>query len=131
MYSTSNLLSEARHLVSVLRPVLAGPITGHGALKGENNTTIVYVTYTHEKYGSISPRVKINEKGEIFDPYFHGQQLSIVFDWLNRIGYNMERQINRTEIYKRELISKTELVGVKGQYEDGCKMEWAHQIESS
>jgi hypothetical protein len=131
MYSTSNLLSETNHLVSALRPILSGPITGCGAKVSKDNMTIVYVTYIHEKYGSVSPRVKINEKGEIFDPYFHSKQLSIVFDWLNRVGYNMERQINRTKIYKRELISKTELVGVKGQYEDGCKMEWAHQIESS
>ena len=106
------LSNETRHLASALRPIMDGIITGHGVIVGKDNITIVYVTYNHKQYGSISPRFNINEKGEVYDPYFHGKQLSVVFDWLNRVGYDKERQISRTETFKRELIAKTLLSGV-------------------
>jgi hypothetical protein len=112
MYSFSILNKDLRHLASELGPLLPGPLTKYGVIAGKDNMATVFMTYIHEKYGPISPRVKINEKGEIYEPYFYGKQLSVVFDWLNRVGYDKERQINRTETFKSELISKTLLAGV-------------------
>ena len=112
MYSAQNFRKEVPYLAEALQPHFPSPLTGCGAMLCNDGMITVFVTYLHEKYGSISPRVKIDKKGDIYEPLFHGKQLSIVFDWLNRVGYDMERQVSRTESFKRELIAKTGQVGV-------------------
>jgi hypothetical protein len=111
MYSVKTFSKEMRYLAEALQPHFPSPLTGYGAAICDDDKITLFVTYIHEKYGSISPRVKIDKKGDVYEPLFHGKQLSIVFDWLNRVGYDMERQVARTESFKRELIAKTGLSG--------------------
>ena len=48
---------------------------------------------------------EITEKGDVYNPTFHGPLLSILFDWTRRFGYKRERIIERTNLFRDELIS--------------------------
>jgi hypothetical protein len=111
MYSIYTFKSELHHLAAALQPLFSEPFTKYGAILNNDSSVTIFVSYIHEKYGSISPRVRIDKKWDLYEPHFHGKQLSIIFDWLNRIGYEMGRQTMRTEAFKKELIAKTVLAG--------------------
>jgi hypothetical protein len=117
MYSIHTFKSELHHLAASLQPLFSEPFTKYGAILNNDSSITVFVSYIHEKYGSISPRVRIDKKWDLYEPYFHGKQLSVIFDWLNRIGYEMGRQTIRTEVFKKELIAKTVLAGAPDIHE--------------
>lgn len=70
----------------------------------ERNT--IYITYTEPQYGKLVMRAEITKNGEVYNPIMFAKHLTILFDWLNRIGYDSARQLERTEIFKNELILK-------------------------
>jgi len=48
--------------------------------------------------------VEINEAGEVYNPVCKPCHLTMLFDWLNRISYNKERIVERTSLFKEELM---------------------------
>lgn len=79
-----------------------------------NNQIQVSVTYNDLNYGRLTKSACIDKTGAVYNPMFHGQELSVLFDWLNRVGYCRDRQTKRTELFKQELIAKF------------CSLEYPH-----
>ena len=102
MYSTEILTAEIGHLISKFNiPILRWYIKPI-----DNNRNRLSLVYNDSKYGTIRPSLEITQKGEIYNPVFIPSHLTYIFDWLNRIGYDYNRQYERTQLYKKELIYK-------------------------
>ena len=109
MYSAPKLQKELTHLVSALRDHVYGPITDCNAVQTKflgNDATYVYVDFEQHTFGPSRLSAMITSKGYVYNPVFMPNQLSIVFDWLNRFGYDKDRQQDRTNRFKQELIEK-------------------------
>jgi hypothetical protein len=109
MYSSPKLQKELPHLVNALREHVRGQITDCNAVQTKflgNDATYIYLDFNQEIYGPSRLSAMITNKGYVYNPVFMPQQLSVVFDWLNRFEYDKERQQDRTNKFKQELIEK-------------------------
>ena len=102
MYSISSLKNEMPYLVSRMNL----KITNWDVRPSVMERNIIYINYTDPKYGKLVQRTEITKIGEVYNPIMFTKHLVILFDWLNRIGYDSKRQQERTEIFKDELILK-------------------------
>lgn len=102
MYSISSLKNEMPHLVSCMDI----KYTRWDVRPSVMERNIIYIDYTDPKYGKLVQRVEITKNGEVYNPIMFTKHLVVLFDWLNRIGYEPTRQYERTEIFKNELILK-------------------------
>ena len=102
MYSIISLKNELPYLVKRLNI----PVTNCEVRPSIMDRNIIYITYEDQKYGKLVQRAEITKKGEVYNPLMFTKHLVVLFDWLNRIGYDSKRQYERTEIFKNELILK-------------------------
>jgi len=107
MYTIDILGKGLLDLAKALKPVLNGSIIYLNVYYiGVDDQIQVCVTYDDLVYGKLTKSAWVDKKGDVYNPMFYGHELSVLFDWLNRVGYCRERQTKRTELFKQELIAK-------------------------
>ena len=98
--------SDMVALVSALSPHI-GQIVCYAIYKADAPhlapLSVLRVVVQYKDSGSLS--AEITETGDVYNPTFHGPLLSVLFEWTRRLGYKEERAIERTNLFRDELIT--------------------------
>ena len=111
MTSIGILKNEMPYLIALCEKFLCITIRGYGTIERfyENNGKMsgIYISYFDTNNCINSIKADISASGEVFNTKSVKKEiLTVLYDWLNRIGYDKDRQIERTEHYKKELYER-------------------------
>jgi len=67
--------------------------------------SVMRIVIHYKESATDSLSAEITERGDVYNPTFHGAQLGILFDWTKRLGYTEERIRERTNLFRDELIT--------------------------
>ena len=98
------LAKEIWILGSSLKAYINGNISAYYTQQMPNQNLLFKIYYVGPDQTTSALSAEITKEGYIYNPIFFPNMLTILFDWINRIGYDKERQITRTNIFKQELL---------------------------
>lgn len=109
MNEINDAQNKIHHLVEALTPILEGTITNsyvHKSLCNHLGQTAICIVieFNDTNNNKCAFTADISSKGELYNPIFMPNMLSVVFDWINRLGYDKSRIISRTELYKMDIL---------------------------
>jgi len=109
MIELDDAQNKINYLVDALKPLIQGKIThsyvNNSLYKHLGPTAIcIAIEYIDTNNIRCVLSADINSKGELYNPIFMPNMLTYVFDWINLLGYDKSRIINRTEKYKEDIL---------------------------
>ena len=105
MYNTKAIEDGLPYLISTINNAIKPLFVSECVVgKGRFEWNRLFIRLNNMDYGAYA--FSITEKGDLYDPILNGPILSITFDWINRIGYDLDRQVKRVRHYKTELIER-------------------------
>lgn len=110
MYSDTVIKDELPTLLTIIDPLIKAPlIAWHTEAVLSGISTRILLIYSDITYSGCRTRMEafITQDGKVFSYSFLNTIVPLLEIWVLQIGEKY-RQINRTDNFKRELISKTE-----------------------